>query len=59
VRVFGLLLLFSGWVLVLTAIVLLAGVPLQAFLLVAVGVELLGATLMMRFHMGPQKSRRP
>ena len=57
-RVIGLLLLFSGWVLALTAIALLAGVPLQAFLLLAVGVEVLGATVMMRFHMELQKGRR-
>lgn len=58
-RIFGLLLLLSGWVLVLAAIPLLrAGVALSLFVLAGVGVEILGAAFIMRFHMEQQKARR-
>ena len=58
-RIFGLLLLFSGWVLVLAALPLLrTGVALSLFVLAGVSVEVLGATLMTRFHMEQQKARR-
>ncbi len=58
-RIFGLLLLFSGWALVPAAIILLqAGVALQLFVIVAVAIELLGAALLTRFHMELQKGGR-
>lgn len=58
-RIFGLLLLLSGWVLVLAAIPLLrTGVALSLFVLAGVGVEVLGVALMMRFHIEQQKARR-
>jgi len=47
----GLLLLVSGWILVLSAIVLLPRSPSQgAFVLAGIGVQLLGLTFVVRSH---------
>ena len=51
-RVVGLLLLLSGWVLVLAAVVLLPAVPVRAaFVLAGIGVEGLGLALVFRSHL--------
>jgi len=53
----GLLLLLAGWLLVLSAIVLLsAPVPRNAFLLAGIGVEVLGLVLAARAHLTPRRN---
>lgn len=55
-KVAGFLLLLSGWVLTLAAIVLLAAAgPRAAFLLAGVGVEVLGLVLVARSHLTPKE----
>jgi hypothetical protein len=50
-RFLGLLLVASGWLIAITAIVLLAAGPAQlAFLLSAVGIQLVGFVLIARSH---------
>jgi hypothetical protein len=51
-RLSGFLLLASGWIIVLAAVVLLPSSPSQAaFLLAGIGVQLLGLTLVVRSHL--------
>jgi hypothetical protein len=55
----GFLLLLGGWFIVLSAIALLAPSPSQvSFVLVALGVEALGLTLVFRAHLIPGRDRR-
>jgi hypothetical protein len=55
----GFLLLAAGWLLVLAAISLLPpGSAETVFILVAMGVEALGLTLVFRAHLTPLKERR-
>jgi len=54
----GFLLLLSGWLLVLSALVLLgAGTARGAFLAAGFGVELLGLALALRSHLMPRTDR--
>jgi hypothetical protein len=55
----GFLLLAGGWIIVLAAIALLPSGPSKvSFVLVALGVETLGLTLVFRSHLLPTKERR-
>lgn len=55
----GFLLLAGGWIIVLAAIALLPPGPSEvSFVLVALGVEALGLTLVFRSHLLPTKERR-
>ena len=55
----GFLLLVGGWIIVLAAIALLPSGPSQvSFVLVALGVEALGLTLVFRAHLIPGRERR-
>ena len=55
----GFLLLAGGWIIVLAAIALLPSGPSQvSFVLVALGVEALGLTLVFRAHLIPSRERR-
>jgi len=55
----GFLLLLSGWIIVLAAVALLPPASAQAvFVLVALGVEVLGLTFVFRGHMIPGRDRR-
>jgi membrane protein implicated in regulation of membrane protease activity len=55
----GFLLLLGGWIIVLAAIALLPSGPSQvSFVLVALGVEVLGLTLVFRAHLIPSRERR-
>jgi hypothetical protein len=55
----GFLLLPGGWVIVLAAIALLPSGPSQvSFVLVALGVQALGLTLVFRAHLIPGRDRR-
>jgi hypothetical protein len=55
----GLLLLLAGWLLVLSALVLLrAAWPQALFMLAGVGVEILGLVLLFRFHAIPHGRRQ-
>jgi hypothetical protein len=55
----GFLLLAGGWIIVLAAIALLPSGPSQVtFVLVALGVEALGLTLVFRAHLIPSRDRR-
>jgi hypothetical protein len=55
----GFLLLLGGWIIVLAAIALLpSGVSQVSFVLVALGVEALGLTLVFRAHLIPVRERR-
>jgi hypothetical protein len=51
-KIAGFLLLLTGWLLVLAAVVLLAAAPASrsAFVLAGVGVEILGLLLVFRAH---------
>jgi hypothetical protein len=54
-RFTGFLLLLSGWIIVLAAVVLLKASPQQvAFVLAGMGVEALGLGLVVRSHMIPR-----
>jgi hypothetical protein len=54
-RFTGFLLLLSGWIIVLAAVVLLKASPQQvAFVLAGMGVEALGLVLVVRSHMIPR-----
>jgi hypothetical protein len=58
-RLTGFLLLAGGWIIVLGAIALLPSGPSEvAFVLVALGVETLGLTLVFRSHLAPGRERR-
>ena len=53
------MLLAGGWIIVLGAIGLLPSGPSEvAFVLVALGVEALGLTLVFRSHLAPGRERR-
>jgi membrane protein implicated in regulation of membrane protease activity len=55
----GFLLLLGGWIIVLAAIALLPSGPSQiSFVLLAIGVEALGLTLVFRAHLIPSRERR-
>ena len=55
-KIAGFLMLLSGWVLVLAAVVLLpAGGALASFALIGVAVELLALVLIFRSHPTPQR----
>ncbi len=55
----GFLLLAGGWIIVLAAIALLPSGPSQvSFVLVALGVQMLGLTLVIRAHSLPGRERR-
>lgn len=55
----GFLLLVGGWTIVLAAVAMLPSGPSQvAFVLVALGVEALGLTLVFRAHLVPSRERR-
>ena len=55
----GFLLLLTGWLLVLAAIVLLASPPPRAgFVLAGVGVEALGLTFVIRSHLILREDKR-
>jgi hypothetical protein len=55
----GFLLLLGGWVIVPSAIALLPSGPSQvSFVLVALGVEALGLTLVFRAHLTPSRERK-
>lgn len=50
-KILGILLLVSGWVIVLAAVALLtAGTPRVVFILAGIGVEILGLGLLIRAH---------
>lgn len=58
-KLIGFLLLLGGWVIVLAAVALLPAGPSQiSFVLVALGVEILGLTLVFRAHLIPGRERR-
>ena len=55
----GFLLMLGGWIIVLAAIALLpAGASQASFVLVALGVEILGLTLVFRAHLIPSRERK-
>ena len=57
-KIAGFLLLLAGWLLILSALVLLArNGPRSAFLLAGSGVELLGLVLFVRSHLTLKEDR--
>jgi len=55
-KLFGLLLLVAGWVIVLAAMVLLKTTPERSlFAMSGIGVEMLGLTLVVRSHRLPRR----
>jgi hypothetical protein len=55
----GFLLLLGGWIIVLAAMAVLPAGPSQvSFVLVALGVQALGLTLVFRGHLIPGRDRR-
>ena len=55
----GFLLLLGGWIIVLAAVALLpSGSSQVSFVLVALGVEALGLTMVFRAHLIPSRERR-
>jgi hypothetical protein len=57
-KIAGFLLLLAGWLLMLSALALLArGGPRSAFLLAGLGVELLGLVLFIRSHLRPKEDQ--
>ena len=58
-KITGFLLLVGGWFIVLAALALLpSGGSQVAFVLIALGVEALGLTLVFRSHLIPSRERR-
>jgi hypothetical protein len=58
-RLIGLLLLVSGWGLVMAALVMLATPgPRGAFILAGVAVEILGLVMTVRAHLPPKNGKR-
>jgi hypothetical protein len=58
-KIAGLLLLLAGWLLVLSALVVLrAAWPQALFMLAGVGVEILGLVLLFRSHAIPHGRRQ-
>ncbi len=57
-KLVGFLLLLSGWVLVLSAVILLgSALPRTTFALAGVGVEVLGLILVARSHLVPRREK--
>ena len=57
-KLVGFLLLLSGWLLVLSSVILLgSAVPRTAFMLAGMGVEVLGLVLVTRSHLVPRRER--
>ncbi len=57
-KIAGLLLLLAGWLLVLSALALLArSGPRSAFSVAGLGVEILGLVLFVRSHLTPKEDR--
>ena len=57
-KLVGFLLLLSGWLIVLSAVILLgSAVPRTAFMLAGMGVEVLGLVLVTRSHLLPRRER--
>lgn len=57
-KLLGFLLLLGGWIIVLAAVALLpSGASQIAFVLVALGVEILGLTLVFRAHLPSREPR--
>jgi len=57
-RWLGFGLLVAGWLLVIAALILLAGAPVQvAFVLAGLAVEVLGLVFIFRSHLIPRRSR--
>jgi len=55
-KLLGFLLLVAGWLIVLSALVLLASGGLRvAFVLAGAGVEILGLVMVVRAHMGGER----
>lgn len=52
-RLAGFFLLVTGWLIVLTAVVLLRAAPQAGFVVVGVGVQALGLTQVIRSHLIP------
>jgi len=58
-KLVGFLLLLAGWIIVLTAIVILpAATGRTGFVFAGVGVEVLGLILVVRSHLVPREERR-
>ena len=59
-RLAGFLLLFSGWLVLVTALALFsADAPRAAFVLAGAGVEIVGMVLVIRSHVPVYKSKIP
>ena len=57
-KIVSLILLLSGWLIVLAAIALLASVPSRAtFLVAGLGIQILGVVLLLRAHLTPRRER--
>jgi hypothetical protein len=57
-KIIGVLLLVTGWLLVLCALIMLAeGMARNAFVLAGIGVEAMGLTLAVRAHL-PERAER-
>ena len=57
-KLVGFLLLLSGWVLVLAAVILLgSALPRTAFVLAGIGVQALGLVLVVRSHLALRRER--
>ena len=55
-KLVGFFLLLAGWLIVLAALAVIgSGVPLEAFILSGVGVEVLGLALVVRSHLVPHR----
>lgn len=55
-KLIGFLLLLSGWGIVLAALAMLHGAAVSAFILAALGVEILGLVLVARAHLPVDKA---
>ena len=56
-KLFGFLLLISGWGLVIAALSMLHGTPVSVFILAGVAVEILGFVLVARAHLPVREDR--
>jgi hypothetical protein len=54
-KALGFFLLLAGWLIVLAALAVIGGLPLNAFILAGVGVEVLGLSLVIRSHLVPHR----
>jgi len=58
-RILGLLLMLAGWLIALSALVLLAPAPAQmGFILVSIAIQITGFALVARSHIPPAGERR-